>query len=152
MAFRGALQGEGSCADGSEAPSTSALGKLLVAALLVLGIALAGCSSGPLPTVAFQAPTETAYSWFQAINDHNEPLALAHFTAASRAAMAWSDFGAISFTNVNCHLVAQTSTAAEVACTFSENAPPGDQADAGWTISMERQPPGPWLIYNYGQG
>jgi hypothetical protein len=66
--------------------------------------------------------------------------------------MAWSDFGSISFTNVSCHLVAQTTTTAEVGCTFSEDAPPGEQEDAGWTISMERQPPGPWLINNYGQG
>jgi hypothetical protein len=36
-------------------------------------------------------------------------------------------------------------------CTFNESPGPG-QTDAFWTVSLQRNGAGPWLINNYGQG
>jgi hypothetical protein len=127
-----------------------------VALSVALAFALNGCAATPTDapslSIAVQSPVDTAYAWFAAINEHNLPLALAHFAPADTGAMEWTDFDSFSFSDVSCSLVSQTSTTADVGCRFTEHAPSYENIDAGWGISLERQPPGPWLINNYGTG
>ena len=126
---------------------------VLLVVLVGLGFGLAGCSSQtsssqPPPRVAVQSPVDTALSWFKSVNDHDLPLALAHFAPGSREQMEWSDFGSTTFTNVQCSLVSATSTTSDVRCTYGLPNLPGRTF---WTVDMERTPPGPWLITSYGQ-
>jgi hypothetical protein len=123
--------------------------------LLVFGVALVGCSSASrsLPHVAVQPPINTALSWFRSINEHNMPLALAHFVPKDRQQMEWSDFGSASFSEIRCQLVSQEKTTSEVDCTFHvPNPSPDMRGVTFWDIYMQREPPGPWLINAYGQG
>ena len=47
-----------------------------------------------------------------------------------------------------------TATTALVVCEFDVREDWGGFAAGGylWTVSLQRQPPGPWLVYNYGEG
>ena len=45
------------------------------------------------------------------------------------------------------------ATTASVDCAFSESqAPAVGNPDSFWTVSLQRQPDGRWLIDSYGQG
>ena len=135
-------------------------GRLLAYALAsVAVVALAGCAStgpiasGPLPRIPIQSPIATAQSWFKALNDHNMALAQAHFSPGSRDQMEWSNFDSARFSNVRCRQVSGSLTSSNVRCTFGESGISGipGSGTSFWTISFERQPPGPWLITTYGQ-
>lgn len=125
------------------------ISKVLTVGLLAL--LLAGCSVAPPPSVAVRSPVDTAQAWFKSINDHDMALAAAHFTPTTRAMMQWNDFGSVSFSHVRCSPQSRSERTASVTCTFTPHAPAGDQllADRFWTVYMRRQPPGPWLIYDY---
>jgi hypothetical protein len=127
--------------------------KWVAATGVVAGFFVAGCGSGSLPRVAVLSPGETALAWFKAIDDHDMALAKAHFVPASREEMSWSDFDSVSFSNVQCALRSQAVTTAVLRCTFTPHAPAGDQVllDFYWTVYMQRQGSGPWLITDYGQ-
>jgi hypothetical protein len=114
---------------------------------------LAGCTSSAAPPhIATQSPVETTLSWFKAINEHNMPLAQAHFARADRNDMEWSDFGSFSFYDLRCHLVAKGLTTSWVRCTFKTHNPPIDMvSDTYWSVYMQRKAPGPRLITGYGQ-
>jgi hypothetical protein len=46
-----------------------------------------------------------------------------------------------------------SATTASVYCTFSESrAPAVGNPDSFWTVDLQRQSDGRWLISNYGQG
>ena len=120
-------------------------------AAVTVTLMLAACtSSAAPPRVATQSPVNTALSWFKAINEHNMPLAQAHFARADRNQMEWSDSG--SFYDLRCRLIAQAMTTSQVRCTFMMHKRPIDMLNVTyWSVSMQRKPPGPWLITGYGQ-
>jgi hypothetical protein len=124
-----------------------------VVALLTLGIALTGCANQPLPSIPVQSPVDTAYSWFKAINDHDQSLVLAHIATGERNEPNL-DMSGLTFSDVECHLESESSATAQVHCTFSvqypPNSDPGEGVGTDWVIQVECQPPGPWLIENYG--
>lgn len=111
-----------------------------------------GSLSGPTPKV--QSPTDTALAWFAAIDEKNFPVAVGHFVSSARTMMNWADFGSVSYSNVHCTLRSQTETQAVVLCMFVVHAPSGEPSGGAsfWTVEMERNGDGPWLIDNYGQG
>jgi hypothetical protein len=122
--------------------------------VVALAAAGTGCGKDALPHIAVQSPVDTALSWFKSIDEHNLPLAKAHFAPADRSQMAWgSDFEGSSFSDVRCRLVAQEITTSEVYCAFDMPRRPSDMDGVTfWTIDMQREPAGPWLIASYGQG
>ena len=133
-----------------------------VALLLVLAILLAGCgslswSTKHLPTIPVQSPVATAQSWFAAINARKQSLALAHFAPADYQMMEWSSWGP-HFKNVQCSLLSgvalPTATSAVVRCTYDTiNDPDAGMSNENfWDVYLQRDPPDPWLIDNYGQG
>ncbi len=126
----------------------------LIVGAMLLSAVLSGCGSGAGPTVAVQSPVDTVYAWFAAINADDVPLIQAHF-ANPDLARSWAR-GAPhgNFPNVRCRLTSQASTTAVVNCTFEVRETWGGMmaGGSGWGVYLERQPPGPWLINNYGQG
>jgi hypothetical protein len=133
-----------------------------VAPLSVLAILLAGCGSlswntKGLPTIPVQTPVATVQSWFAAINARKQSLALAHFAPADYQMMEWSSWGP-RFKNVHCSLLRgvgpPTATSAVVRCTYDTiNDPDAGMSNQNfWDVDLQRDPPGPWLIDNYGQG
>jgi hypothetical protein len=92
-------------------------------------------------------------SWLEAINARNKPLAKSYFAVADQEQMDWgSDFSAAVFNGIRCNTVEQGETTSTVRCTFNPMGTPPDMKNVTfWTIDMERTPPGPWLITDYGQ-
>lgn len=134
--------------------------RLLVVASMVAAVGLSGvaCGSGSshgsaVPAIAVESPVATALSWFAAVNARDKPLALAHFAPADRGMMEWSSWGP-PFRHLQCAQRSGSATSALVTCTVDKI----DDPDVGmsnttfWAVSLQRQPPGPWLINNYGQG
>ena len=126
---------------------------LCVIASLCIGVGLAGCGTSASPPIAIQSPVATTLSWFQAVNDHNMPLAQEHFVAADRDMMNWSSWGP-PFKDLHCRLESGTASSANVHCTFSPitDANSGLSGDSFWNVYLQREPSGRWLINNYGQG
>lgn len=126
-----------------------------VAGISATSLFVQACGSANTPTIPTQSPVQTAMSWFDAINTRNLPLAKAHFAAADRHEMNWSssEFHAAKFSGVRCNAVEQGETTSTVRCTFNPMDTPQDMENITfWSIDMERTPPGPWLITDYGQG
>jgi hypothetical protein len=127
------------------------------AALLMLasaGTALAACG-GP-PTATSSTPLATAQSWFRAINSKDLHSAQDHFAVSQRSMMDWGGGDTATwstFTHLHCKTLRDSGKVAIVYCSFSESASPSEgNPDSFWTISMERNTGGTWLINNYGQG
>jgi hypothetical protein len=80
------------------------------------------------------------------------PLALAHFVAADREMMQWSSWPP-TFRHVHCSLSSEDGTSAHVYCTFADIYDPeaGMSGDSFWSVFLQREPSGRWLINNYGQ-
>lgn len=122
------------------------------------GLLFASCSSTTAQgSVAknFNTPLHAAYSWFKAINQKQQSSMIAHAAPAAESMMNWN--GGVtsmwpSFTHVSCVITNSTHSISNLLCTFKEKAPPGNQIDTFWTISLERSTSGEWLISNYGQG
>jgi hypothetical protein len=106
-----------------------------------------------LPQIRVQSPVKTTVAWFKAVNDQNAPLALAHFAAAERDQMEWSQWGP-PFQHLRCNLQSGTSSSAIVYCSFSPitDASTGMSGDASWDVYLQREASGRWLINNCGQG
>ena len=126
---------------------------LASAALVPFGICLAACSAGPPPPTAVEGPVASTLSWFRALNAHDMPLAQEHFVRADRDMMQWSSWGP-PFTHLRCHLQSGTADRANVYCSFSPitDAATGMSGDSFWTVYLQRESSGRWLIDNYGQG
>jgi hypothetical protein len=109
--------------------------------------------SAPLRTIAVQSPVASTLSWLSAIEDQNKPMALAHFVPADRQMMEWSSWGP-PFTHTHCSLEARDGTNAVVYCIFDDinDAGIGMSNVSWWSVSLQREPSGRWLINNYGQG
>jgi hypothetical protein len=122
---------------------------------------VAGCGTGPAPTVAVQSPVDTAIASFQALNNGDMALADAHWEPDRLGAGSEDPPPHGDFQNLECRSASgaygeplDTATTASVACTFTirevwDGFSPGFY---GWGVYMRRQPPGPWLIYDEGQG
>ena len=103
----------------------------------------------------YQAPEQATLSWFYAINHKDMAAAVAHFAPAAASMM--DSYGGISayrtFTQLRCRQISTYGTTASVYCTFKElHIEPGTQVDDFWTVELQRQPDGRWLITNYGSG
>ena len=126
--------------------------------LLVSSFLFASCSSTAAKgsiTKNFDTPLHAAYSWFKSINHKQKSLMIAHAAPAAESMMNWN--GGVtsmwpSFTHVSCAITNSTHSISNLLCTFKEKAPPGNQIDTFWTMSLERSTSGKWLITNYGQG
>lgn len=131
-------------------------------AILMLAL-VAGCSKdGPLESIPVQPPVDTAHAYFQAFNDLDLELLQAHLTVNRQADPGFGgDWGFYYdtvpprdfFGNVTCTAASQTATAAEVDCSFTakedwEGFTAGAQR---WRLYMSCQPPGPWLIDDWGR-
>jgi hypothetical protein len=126
-------------------------GVTLVAGLSVAVWAIQTARDGDGPKITIQSPVATTLSWFAALNQHDKPLALAHFVVADRDMMEWSFWGP-PFKDLHCSLTSATATRADVYCTFDDiNSGAMSNVDF-WSVSLQRSSPGPWLINNYGQG
>jgi hypothetical protein len=122
------------------------------------GLLFASCTSATAKgSVAknFDTPLHAAYSWFMAINHKQRSSMIAHAAPVAESMMNWND-GVTSmwpsFTHVSCAITYSTRSISNLLCTFKEKAPPGNQIDTFWKMSLERRTSGKWLITNYGQG
>lgn len=135
--------------------SDLSLRRVLASATALVGVGggLAGCSSAPPPPIAIQSPVATTLSWFQAVNEHNKPLALEHFVRADQGMMEWSSWGP-PFSDLHCHLQSGDAKGANVYCSFATINDPdtGMSNTSFWNVYLQRQPSGRWLIDSYGQG
>jgi hypothetical protein len=80
---------------------------------------------------------------------------VAHAAPSARSMMEWNyDDTSIwpSFSRITCKEMKEKGNTASILCTFKEKAPPGNNVDAFWTVSLTRSVSGKWLITNYGQG
>jgi hypothetical protein len=132
---------------------------LASALTLLLGLGISGCGSAPAATVAVESPVDTAYAYFQAIKDDNVQLIVAHLTPDSGERAAWADPidgppPRDEVQDVECKLNSETATDAVVGCSFNvrEGWSGFSAGPYGWGLEMRRQSPGPWLIYDQGQG
>jgi hypothetical protein len=151
--------------------ATARFGSVLV---LMLGLAVAGCGNGPAATVAVPSPTgtppaypgqtvtavspvEAAYYFLQAMGNGDEPLMNTYLVLERRTGALSEPPPADEFQNLHCSPTtdhANTATAVVVACEFDvrEDWSGIAAGHVAWAVSLQRQPPGPWLIDNYGAG
>jgi hypothetical protein len=127
--------------------------------LVSAGLGIAACGSPPTPSAVeslISTPLLAARSWFQSINDKNLTAAEDHFVPAARDMMDWGggDTSTWStFTDLHCRTLSDNRGRATVLCNFVESASSSEgNPDSFWTVSLQRQAPGIWLINNYGQG
>lgn len=103
-----------------------------------------------------QTPLQETTSWFQAVDAKDLSAARAHFVAWSGSDMNSNDGDTSqwpTFADIHCRNVGhQSNSTAVVYCTFNQSPVAGKQTDAFWTVSLQRNGAGPWLINNYGQG
>jgi hypothetical protein len=133
-----------------------------VAAVAVMAgaAAVAGCGSpqdsGVSAAALYRSPGQATLSWFYAINHKDKAAAVAHFTRAAAGQMNWGNGNASAwptFSALHCRPAGRHAATASVYCTFSESqAPAVGNPDSFWTVYLQRQPGGRWLIDNYGQG
>lgn len=143
------------------------------AALLIYGIAIAGCDSTPASSASapgshkpgqadasaaalYRSPEQATLSWFFAVNHKDKAAAVAHFQPAAAGQMNWGNGDTSTwptFSALHCRQLSRSGTTATTYCRFKESqAPAAGNPDSFWTVSLHRQPDGRWLITNYGQG
>lgn len=127
------------------------------AAAIAAAAALAGCGSPQEPKAAlYRSPEQATLSWFYAINHKDKADAVAHFTHAAAGQMDWGNGDTSTwpaFSALRCKPASRGAVTASVYCTFSESqAPAVGNPDSFWTVYLQRQHDGRWLIDNYGQG
>ena len=127
-------------------------------AVVAAAVTVAGCGSPQSSNAAvaslYRSPEQATLSWFYAINHKDKADAVAHFTRAAAGQMDWGDTSTWStFSALRCRPTSLGAVTASVYCTFSEPQTPAvGNPDSFWTIHLQRQPDGRWLIDNYGQG
>jgi hypothetical protein len=131
-------------------------------AVIAGAAAVAGCSPSRDPgapaaaAAVYRSPEQATLSWLYAMNHKDGAAAVAHFTRAAASQMDWGNGDTSAwptFSALHCKPVRQSMTMAWVYCTFSESqASAVGNPDTFWTVELERQPDGRWLIDNYGQG
>jgi hypothetical protein len=155
-------------------PMAARRGTAATAALIACAVAVSACGSSqdskvsspaasPTPERAdfpaassYQSPEQATLSWFYAINHKDKAAAVAHFEAAAAGQMNWGNGDTSTwptFSALHCKPTSHSATTAYVNCTFSESqAPSVGNPDSFWTVELQRQPDGRWLISSYGQG
>jgi hypothetical protein len=150
-------------------------GAIAAAAVVIVGASAVAACSGSAPgskppaqtshepgrasvsaAALYQSPVQAALSWFYALNHKDMAAAAAHFEP-SRAFMMTAGYGGVSawpnFSALHCRQISAWGNTAVVLCTFNESGGlPGTQQDNFWTVDLDQQPDGRWLITNYGQG
>ena len=133
----------------------------MAGAAVVAGVvAVGGCGSPRDSTVTaaalYRSPEQATLSWFYAINHKDKADAVAHFTRAAAGQMNWGEGDTSTwpvFSALRCKPANRDTVTASVYCAFSESrAPSVGNPDTFWTVYLQRQPSGRWLIDNYGQG
>ena len=108
------------------------------------------------PVASFATPLQAALSWFAAVNAKDRAAAVAHFLPARANEMNWGGGDTATwstFTGVRCQTTSQAAASAAVYCSFTESASPSEgNPDSSWTVWLDRQPDGRWLIEDYGNG
>jgi hypothetical protein len=128
---------------------------LLVA---LTGMALASCgvtTASTNSTQVFSTPLAATYSWFRSIDLKEPKSVIAHAAPSARYMMDWNDGDTSlwpSFSRIACKVAKEATNTTALLCTFKENAPPGNNPDTFWSVSLKRSVSGKWLITNYGQG
>jgi hypothetical protein len=129
------------------------------AAAIAGAVAVGGCGSSQdskVTAALYRSPEQATLSWFYAINHKDKADAVAHFTRAAAGQMDWGNEDTSTwptFSALRCKPASRGVTTASVYCTFSESqAPAVGNPDSFWTVYLQRQPDGRWLIGNYGQG
>lgn len=139
------------------------------ASLLVfgLGLAVAGCGNGPIPSVAAQSPSptvrspaDTASDFLQAMGAGDQARMNADLVPA-RQIIDWQDRPARNvFDHVQCRPGSQISSElvdtpinAVVVCEFVVLEDWGGFSASHvdpWGVWLRREAPGPWLVYDWG--
>ena len=105
---------------------------------------------------SFTTPLQATLSWFAAVNAKDRAAAVAHFLPARADEMNWGGGDTATwstFTGVRCQTTSQAAASAAVYCSFAESASPSEgNPDSSWTVWLDRQPDGRWLIEDYGNG
>ena len=108
------------------------------------------------PVASFTTPLQATLSWFAAVNAKDRAAAVAHFLPARADQMNWGGGDTATwstFTGVRCQTTSQAAASAAVYCSFAESASPSEgNPDSSWTVWLDRQPDGRWLIEDYGNG
>jgi hypothetical protein len=140
---------------------TPATARLTSVLLFVLGVTVVGCGSGTAPTVAVQSPVETVYAFFKALNSGDVQLADVHLAPDSMLPRGGDAPPRDFFANLTCKPgsgadagTSVTAVWAVVACQFdaTQDWSGFSAGHYGWGVQLHRQPPGPWLVYDWGQG
>jgi hypothetical protein len=101
-------------------------------------------------------PVDVARAWFAAIDSKNRTATTAAFLPADRDQVDWdrgnpADWS--TFTSVACKQQSEQAARATVLCIFSESMSSSEgNPDTFWSIDMQQQSDGRWLITGYGQG
>ena len=130
------------------------------AAVIAGVVAVGGCGGSQDSRVTaaalYRSHEQATLSWFYAINHKDKADAVAHFTRAAAGQMNWGNGDTSTwptFSALHCKPASRGARTASVYCTFSESqAPAVGNPDSFWTVYLQRQPDGRWLIDNYGQG
>lgn len=126
---------------------------------ILLSAIVGGCGIGSAPTVAVQSPVDTVYAFFKALNSGDVQLADAHLAPDSMLPRGGDAPPRDLFANLTCRPGSQvnsdivdSATRAVVACEFDvrEDWSGFSAGHYGWGVWLERQPPGPWLVHDWG--
>ena len=129
--------------------------------IVLLAVAMLVATCGADPTVEGQTPLGATYGYFQALNEGNWLAANGFLAPGSMLPADDSAAPFDEFENVRCRPASDlnpelvdTDNVAFVYCEFDvgefwSGFSPGHY---GWGIELHRQPPGPWLVYDWGQG
>lgn len=104
-----------------------------------------------------QSPVDVADAFLEAMGTGDQTLLETYLVPMRRTGFQSDPPPPDEFQNLQCRATTtyvNTATAAVVACEFDVREEWGgfSGGHVDWTVSLQRQPPGPWLIDNYGEG
>jgi hypothetical protein len=118
----------------------------------------------PTLTVDMQSAVDTAQAFLQVMGDGDQALMNAYLVPSLRSeytADPWMDTPPPHrFQNLDCRFVSERwgshipGASVIVGCEFDVRMDRYGRTGGhiAWTVSLQRQPPGPWLVDNYGAG
>lgn len=143
----------------SRPTSRQTLSSLIVVATLLSAI-VGGCGTGSTPTVAVRSPVDTVYAFFKLLNSGDMQLSDAYLASDSMLSRDGDAPPSDLFSKLSCRPgsefnsdIVDSATRAVVACEFDvrEDWSGFSATHYNWGVWLERQPPGPWLIHDWGQ-
>jgi hypothetical protein len=129
--------------------------------VVLSAVLVAGCGNETAPTIAAESPVDAALATFQALNTGDMSLAAAHWVPGRGDRVGQDVPPRDVFQNVQCRPgqrhdggVGDTATDAGVSCEFDIREMWGGFTAGHWEwgVFLRRQPPGPWLVYDWGLG